>query len=46
MKMNIHKFSLKTKATQPKTIHWHPLQGIKYPHCYVLYESVGVRKEC
>ena len=31
MKMNIYKFSVKPKATQPKTIHWRPLQGVKYP---------------
>ena len=29
--MNIHKFTVKTKATEPKTIHWCPLQDVKYP---------------
>ena len=28
MEMNTHKFSVKPKATEPKMIHWHPLQDI------------------
>ena len=28
--MNIHEFSVIPKATQPKTIHWRPLHGVKY----------------
>ena len=30
-KVNIHKFSVKPRATEPKTIHWRPLQDVKYP---------------
>ena len=30
--MNIHKFNAKPKTISPKTIHWHPLQEVKYPH--------------
>ena len=29
--MNIHKFNRKSKTTPPKTIHWGPLQEVKYP---------------
>ena len=29
--MNIHKFNVKPKTTPPKTIHWRPLQEVKYP---------------
>ena len=29
--MNIHKFNTKPKTIPPKTIHWYPLQGVKYP---------------
>ena len=29
--MNIHKFNTKPKTIPPKTIHWYPLRGVKYP---------------
>ena len=29
--MNIHKFNAKLKTISPKTIHWRPLQEVKYP---------------
>ena len=29
--MNIHKFNTKPKTISPKTIHWRPLRGVKYP---------------
>ena len=29
--MNIHKFKTKPKTIPPKTIHWQPLQEVKYP---------------
>ena len=29
--MNIHKFNTKPKTIPPKTIHWSPLQDVKYP---------------
>ena len=29
--MNIHKFNVKPKTIPPKTIHWRPLQEVKYP---------------
>ena len=29
--MSIHKFNVKPKTTPPKTIHWRPLQQVKYP---------------
>ena len=29
--MNIHKFNVKPKTIPPKTIHWRPLQQVKYP---------------
>ena len=29
--MNIHKFNAKPKTISPKTIHWRPLQDVKYP---------------
>ena len=29
--MNIHKFNMKPKTIPPKTIHWRPLQDVKYP---------------
>ena len=28
--MNIHKFNVKPKTIQPKTIHWRPLHEVKY----------------
>ena len=29
--MNIHKFKTKPKTIPPKTVHWQPLQKVKYP---------------
>ena len=29
--MNIHKFNVKPKTNQPKTIKWRPLREVKYP---------------
>ena len=31
MKISVYKFGVKPKITQPKTIHWCPLKGVKYP---------------
>ena len=28
--MNVYKFGVKPKATHPKTVHWRPLQDVKY----------------
>ena len=32
MKINVHKFRVNSSGiTQPKTINWFPLQGVKFP---------------
>ena len=29
--MSVHKFGIKPKKWQPKSIHWMPVEGLKYP---------------